>query len=63
MRDIIVDEIRRVRQEHAAKFNFDLDAIFDDLKEKERQSERQIVSRAPRPVRIIPPTGSRRCGA
>jgi hypothetical protein len=55
MRDPIVEEIRRIRQEHAARFNFDLDAIFEDLKEKERQSKRKIVSRAPRPARTEVP--------
>ena len=55
MRDPIVEEIRRIRQEHAARFNFDLDAIFEDLKEKERQSKRKIVSRPPRPARTAVP--------
>lgn len=48
MRDPIVEEIRRIRHEHAKQFGFDLDAIFDDLKEKERTSKRKIVSLAPR---------------
>ena len=56
MHDPIVEEIRRIRQEHAARFNFDLDAIFEDLKEKERQSKRKIVSRPPRPARTVTPT-------
>ena len=33
MRDPIVEEIRRIRREHAEKFKFDLDAIFEDLKQ------------------------------
>ena len=36
--DPIVDEVRQVRQAHAARFHFDLDAIFQDLKEQERRS-------------------------
>jgi len=55
MRDHIVEEIRRIRQEHAARFNFDLDAILDDFKERERQSKRKIVSRPPRPARKVTP--------
>ncbi len=55
MRDPIVEEIRRVRQEHAKRFGYDLDAIFEDLKEKERKSHRKIVSRKPRPVRPLLP--------
>lgn len=26
----ILDEIRRIRDEHAKKFNYDIDAIFED---------------------------------
>lgn len=55
MHDPIVEEIRRIRQEHAARFNFDLDAIFEDLREKERQSKRKIVSRPPRPAQTVAP--------
>jgi hypothetical protein len=54
MRDLIVEEIRRIRQEHARKFNFDLDAIFNDLKEKQRKSGRKTVTLAPRPPRPVP---------
>jgi hypothetical protein len=49
MNDPIVAEVRKVRQQHAAKFNFDLSAIFRDLKEKEKASGRQYVSYPPRP--------------
>jgi hypothetical protein len=36
MNDPIVDEVRRVRDAHAARFNYDLDAIFQDVKEREK---------------------------
>jgi hypothetical protein len=55
MRDPIVEEIRRIRHEHAKRFAFDLDAIFDDLKDKERRSERKIVSLAPRRPKPVSP--------
>ena len=38
MNDPIVDEVRRIRDAHAARFNYDLDAIFKDIKERERKS-------------------------
>ncbi len=47
-RDTIVDETRKVREEYAAKFNYDLEAIYRDLKEKEEKSEREVVSLPPR---------------
>ena len=44
--DPIVDEVRRARDAYAARFNYDLRAIFRDLKEQEKRSGRQIVPRA-----------------
>ena len=46
--DPIVAEVRRVREEHAAQFNYDLDAIYQDLKERERTSGRKYVRYRPR---------------
>jgi hypothetical protein len=42
--DPIVDEVRRIRDAHAAKFNYDPDAIFRDIKEQEKRSGRKYVS-------------------
>jgi hypothetical protein len=47
-KDPIVEEVRKVRQAHAAKFNYDLDAICRDLKEQEKKSGRKVVSLRPR---------------
>jgi hypothetical protein len=44
MNDPIVDEVRRVRDEYAARFGYDLDAIFQDIKEQEKKSGREFVS-------------------
>jgi hypothetical protein len=43
MNDPIVDEVRRVRDAHAARFNYDLDAIFQDIKEREKESGFKFV--------------------
>jgi xylose isomerase len=43
MNDPIVDEVRRVRDAHAARFNYDLDAIFRDIKEREKQSGLKFI--------------------
>ena len=51
-RDEIVAEIRRIRDEHAAKFGNDLAAIFADMREKTekaRESGRKVVSLPSRP--------------
>ena len=51
--DPIVEEVRRVREEHAARFDYDLERIFQDLKEQERQSGREVVSLPPkRPLEV-----------
>ena len=44
--DPIVAEVRRIRDEHAAKFGYDPKAIFTDIKELERRSGRTYVSYA-----------------
>jgi len=38
MNDPIVDEIRRIRDAHAARFGYDLQANFLDIKEQEKKS-------------------------
>jgi hypothetical protein len=35
LNDDVVDEVRAVREAHAARFNYDLRAIYDDLKKSE----------------------------
>lgn len=46
--DPIVDEVRKVREAHAAKFKYDLSAICADLKKKEKDSNHPVVSRQPK---------------
>lgn len=61
MTDPIVDEVRRVRDAHAARFNYDLDAIFQDIKEREKKSGLvfvQGVARQPVPNEALQPTGA-----
>jgi hypothetical protein len=61
MNDPIVDEVRRVRDAHAARFNYDLDAIFEDIKRREKQSGLVFVhgvARQPVPNQSLHPTGA-----
>jgi hypothetical protein len=39
--DPVVEEVRRIRQEHAAQFDYDLRAIFADLKQSEKARDQQ----------------------
>jgi len=42
--DEIVEEIHRIRDEYAKSFNYDLDAMFADLRKKEAESGREVVT-------------------
>jgi transposase len=47
-KDEIVEEVRRNRDAYAARFNYDLNTIYQDLKAKERRSKRKLVSFSPK---------------
>ncbi len=55
MNDPIIDEVRQARKAHAAKFNYDLDAIFRDLREREKASGQPTVSYPPRRPEVLVP--------
>lgn len=57
MRDPIVEEIRKVREAYAARFNHDLDAMYEDIRKQEELSGRTFIRLPPR--KAIP---SRRWG-
>ena len=42
--DEIVEEIHQIREEYAKSFNYDLDAIFADLRRKQAESGREVVN-------------------
>ena len=46
--DTIVEETRKARDEYAAKFNYDLDAMYEDLKNREQQNKERLVSLPPK---------------
>ena len=55
-RDEIVDEVRANREAYAAEFNFDLRAIFEDLKKREQAHTERLAKL--RPVRRKLPVAS-----
>jgi hypothetical protein len=57
--DPIVAEIRKIREEHAARFNYDLQAIFRDLKEQEAKSGRTFRSYPARRAEPVEAVGAR----
>ena len=52
--DEIVEEKRQVRDRYAAKFDYDLEAIFLDLKKQEQQAPEKFMSLPSKPPYIIP---------
>lgn len=61
MTDPIVDEVRRIRDAHAARFNYDLDSIFLDIKEREKKSGLKFVGGVARqspPSQALQPTAA-----
>lgn len=52
--DELVEDVRKVREEYAAKFNYDLEAIYQDLKKQEREGRRKVVSLPPKEPELTP---------
>jgi hypothetical protein len=52
VKDEVLEEVRKVREAYAARFGYDLAAIFRDLRERELASGREVVSLPPK--RIVP---------
>jgi hypothetical protein len=46
--DEIIKEVRAIREAYGARFNFDIEAIFRDAKEREARSDRKVVSLEPK---------------
>ena len=56
-KDPIVEEVRNSRDAYARKFNYDLEAIFRDLKEMEKKSGKRFGRYPPRPAEPDPSGG------
>ena len=48
--DAIIAELRTVRDEHAARFDYDVEAIFRDIRAMQNSSDREYVRYPSRPV-------------
>jgi hypothetical protein len=52
MNNPIVDELRKIRDEHAKKFNYDIHAMFDDIRKHQANSGHPVVSLKKRPMAV-----------
>jgi len=51
-KDPIVEEVRAIRDAYAKQFDYDIDAIYCDIKENEAETGRKLTSR---PAKSIEP--------
>jgi len=53
--DPLVEEVRKARQDHAARFRYDIEAIYQDLKNQEQKGKYKILSFPPKrlPIELI----------
>lgn len=52
--DSIVAEVRRVREAYAKQFNYDVRAMWRDLKARQHTSGRKVVSLIPKRIEPTP---------
>jgi hypothetical protein len=57
IRDPIVDEVRAIREELSARFNFDIRKIVEDAQRRQATSGSPVVS-FQRPNQTLQPTGA-----
>jgi len=48
IKDSIVEEVRKARNEHAAKFNFNIDDIVKDVQQRQKKYGDRIVRLPPK---------------
>ena len=46
--DPIIDEIRKYRDEYSARFNYDVKAMLEDIRRRQKESGRKSVTRTPK---------------
>ena len=46
--DPVVEEVRRIREAYAKKFDYDLNAMAEDLRKREQEHPERLVSYPPK---------------
>jgi len=57
-KDPIIEELHKIREEHAKKFNYDLKAIFEDLKKAQAKDTTRKIIYSPFKPRVMPKKSS-----
>jgi hypothetical protein len=50
VQDEVSKEVRAIREAYGERFDFDIEAIFRDAKQREGKSNRKVVLLEPRPL-------------
>jgi hypothetical protein len=58
-KDPIVAETRTLRDEYARQFNYDVEAIFEDLMKKQAAHPERVFSLPPRKVKYLQHAGEK----
>ena len=53
-KDQIVEETRKTRDEYAARFDYDLAAIYEDLIEQQNRTVQKVVTLLPKEPLLLP---------
>ena len=53
MRDPIVEEVHQIRETLARKFQFDINKIFEDAKQREQQHRDKVVNLRAKTIKTI----------
>jgi hypothetical protein len=48
--DPVVEEVRRAKEEHAARYNYDIHAMGKALQEEQKRSGREVVTVPPKRI-------------
>jgi len=51
--DSIVAEVRKARELYGKQFNYDVEAMLRDLKERQAKSGRKVVSFPPKRLKLV----------
>lgn len=51
--DEIIAEVRSIRHDLAARFDFDLDRLYEEAKRREEASDREKIAPSPKRIRAV----------
>ena len=51
--DEIIAEVRSIRGDLAARFDYDLDRLYEEVKRREAESDREKVAAAPKRIQEV----------